>query len=248
MDFKNRTAVVTGAARGIGRDIAIKLAERGANVALIDLEIAGAEETAKECETHGIQAKAYKCDVSSFEDVDGVGKQVLSEFDAVDFLINNAGVVRDRLLLRMTPEDWNFVISVNLTGTFNCCKVLSPHMLKRRQGRIVNVASVIGIMGNAGQANYAASKAGIIGLTKTLAKEFASRGVTVNAVAPGFIDTAMTESLSADIRESMMKMIPLGRFGKGEDVANVALFLLSDMASYITGQVLNCDGGMIMAR
>jgi 3-oxoacyl-[acyl-carrier protein] reductase len=148
----------------------------------------------------------------------------------------------------MTPQDWDFVISINLTGAFNFCKLLAPQMLKRREGRIVNIASVIGQMGNAGQANYAASKAGIIGLTKALAKEFASRGVCVNAIAPGFISTAMTESLTEDVREKMKEMIPLGRFGTGGDVAAVAVFLLSDMASYITGQVLNCDGGMVMAR
>ncbi len=248
MDFTNKVALVTGGARGIGRDIALELGKRGANIALVDVEVARAEQTAGEIESQGVRAKVYECDVSSFEDVDRVGKQALEDFGFVDFLVNNAGIVRDRLLMRMTPEDWNAVLSVNLTGTFNFCKVLSPQMLKKRQGRIVNIASVIGLMGNAGQANYAASKAGIIGLTKTLAKEFAPRGITVNAIAPGFISTAMTETLSDEVRAKMMEMIPLGRFGTGGDVANVVLFLFSSMANYITGQVINCDGGMIMAR
>lgn len=248
MNFKGKTALVTGSARGIGRDIALKLAEGGAGIALVDLQIEEATRTAEEIESLGVRARAYPCDVSSFESVEKVCKQAVDDIGEIDFLVNNAGVVRDKLLMRMTPEDWNFVISVNLTGAFNFCKVLAPQMLKRREGRIVNIASVIGQMGNAGQANYAASKAGIIGMTKSLAKEFASRGVCVNAIAPGFISTAMTESLKDDVREKMMEMIPLGRFGTGGDVANVAVFLLSDMASYITGQVINCDGGMVMAR
>jgi len=248
VNFKGKTALVTGSARGIGRDIALKLAEGGAGIALVDLQIEEATRTAEEIESLGVRARAYPCDVSSFESVEKVCKQAVDDIGEIDFLVNNAGVVRDKLLMRMTPEDWNFVISVNLTGAFNFCKVLAPQMLKRREGRIVNIASVIGQMGNAGQANYAASKAGIIGMTKSLAKEFASRGVCVNAIAPGFISTAMTESLKDDVREKMMEMIPLGRFGTGGDVANVAVFLLSDMASYITGQVINCDGGMVMAR
>ncbi len=248
MDFSGRVALVTGAARGIGRDIALKLAERGASLAVVDLEVEGARQAAREIESRGVQAKAYICDVSSYEEVERVGKQALDDFGGVHLLVNNAGVVRDRLLLRMTPEDWHFVMSVNLTGAFNFCKILAPQMLKRREGRIVNITSVIGLMGNAGQANYAASKAGLIGLTKALAKEFASREVTVNAIAPGFISTPMTDALSEEVRARMLEWIPLGRFGKGEEVANVALFLLSDMASYITGQVFNCDGGMVMAR
>ncbi len=248
MEFSGKTALITGGARGIGRDIAFKLADHGANIAVIDLEVEAAEQTAGELESRGVKAGAYKCDVSSYEDVSAVGKQVMEDFEAVDFLVNNAGVVRDKLFMRMTPEDWNFVLSVNLTGTFNFCKVMSPPMLKRRSGRIVNIASVIGLMGNPGQANYSASKAGIIGLTKTLAKEFAARGIAVNAVAPGFISTAMTESLGEDMREKLMEMIPFKRFGQGEDVANIVFFLLSDLASYVTGQVLNCDGGMVMAH
>ena len=248
MEFSGKTALITGGARGIGRDIALKLADHGANIAVVDLEVEAARQTAGEIESRGVKAGAYKCDVASYDDVNAVGKQIMEDFEAVDFLVNNAGVTRDKLLMRMTPADWDFVLSVNLTGTFNFCKVMSPPMLKRRAGRIVNIASVIGLMGNPGQANYAASKAGIIGLTKTLAKEFAARGIAVNAVAPGFISTAMTETLSEDVREKLMEMIPFKRFGQGEDVANVVFFLLSDLASYVTGQVLNCDGGMVMAR
>jgi 3-oxoacyl-[acyl-carrier protein] reductase len=248
VNFSGKTALVTGSARGIGRDIALKLAGAGADLAVVDLKIDEANKTAGDIEALGVRAKAYECDVSSFTGVEGVCKQAVDDFGCVDFLVNNAGVVRDKLLMRMTPQDWDFVISINLNGAFNFCRLLAPTMLKRREGRIVNIASVIGQMGNAGQANYAASKAGIIGLTKALAKEFASRGICVNAIAPGFISTAMTESLKDDVREKMMEMIPLGRFGTGEDVADVAVFLLSDMASYITGQVINCDGGMVMAR
>jgi 3-oxoacyl-[acyl-carrier protein] reductase len=248
VEFTGKTALVTGGARGIGRAIALKLAESGANIAVVDLEIETARQTAAEIEARGSKAAAYKCNVASFQEVNDIGRSILQDFESVDFLVNNAGVVRDKLLMRMGPEDWDFVLSINLTGTFNFCKVMSPPMLKRRSGRIVNIASVIGLMGNAGQANYAASKAGIIGLTKALAKEFAPRGVAVNAVAPGFISTAMTEALSGEVREKLLEMIPFRRFGQGEDVANVVYFLLSDLASYVTGQVLNCDGGMIMAR
>jgi 3-oxoacyl-[acyl-carrier protein] reductase len=166
----------------------------------------------------------------------------------VDVLVNNAGITRDRLIMRMTSEDWDLVLKVNLTGAFNFCKVLGPQMLKQRSGSIVNIASVIGQMGNAGQVNYGASKAGLIGLTKSLAKEFAGRGVRVNAVAPGFIRTAMTDALKEEIQEQMRSTIPLGRFGEPSDVANVVLFLVSDLAAYVTGQVVNCDGGMVMAR
>jgi len=243
MDFKGRKAVVTGSARGIGKAIAGALVSCGAEVAVVDLEEEKARETASE-----LGARAYACDVSSFENAREVGGRILSDFGHVDFLVNNAGIVRDRLFLKMDPSDWNRVISVNLTGAFNFTKALAPSMLKRRTGRIVNIASVIGLMGNAGQANYAASKAGLIGFTKALAKEFAGRGVTVNAVAPGFIETAMTETLGEEVRKRMIELIPLKRFGTVEDVANVVLFLLSDSAGYITGQVINCDGGMVMAR
>jgi 3-oxoacyl-[acyl-carrier protein] reductase len=248
MELQNKTALVTGAARGIGKEIAVRLARHGADVALVDIEKEAVEETALQLEQLGVKAGAYHCDVSVFDDVGQIGGAVRDEFGHVDILVNNAGVTRDRLLMRMTPDDWNRTLSVNLTGAFNLSKVFSPPMLKRCAGSIVNITSVVGQMGNAGQANYAASKAGVIGLTKALAKEFAGRGVRVNAVAPGFIRTAMTETLNKDVQEKTMATIPLGRFGEPEDVANVVLFLVSDMAGYITGQVINCDGGLIMAR
>lgn len=247
MEFQGKNAVVTGAARGIGRDIAHALVSKGANVAVVDLNLDDASATAGEIARDTVTVRPYSCDVSSYDDAVATGKKILEEMGNIDFLINNAGIVRDKLLLRMTPEDWNSVLQVNLTGTFNFTKVFAPQMLKQRGGRIVNIASVIGLMGNAGQANYAASKAGIIGMTKSLAREFAPRGVTVNAVAPGFIETAMTESLSEEVRNKMIETIPMGRFGQTTDVADVVMFLLSKSASYVTGQVLNCDGGMVMA-
>lgn len=248
MGLKGKVALVTGAARGIGREIAVQLAGQGAGVAVVDVEKKQAGETAGRLENDGVRARAYECDVSDFEAVEALGQRVYDDFGRVDILVNNAGVTRDRLLVRLTPEDWHRVLSVNLTGAFNFSKVFSPGMLKRREGCIVNVASVVGQMGNAGQANYAASKAGLIGLTKSLAREFAGRGVRVNAVSPGFIDTAMTNVLSPEVREKMLATVPLGRFGETREVAHVVLFLVSDHASYLTGQVINCDGGMIMAR
>ena len=248
MDLSGKVALVTGGARGIGRSIAERLAGAGAGIAVVDVQRETAEEAARDIETDGGAARAYVCDVSSFDAVKELAVSVESDFGQVDFIVNNAGITRDRLLMRMTPDDWNAVLAVNLTGTFNFCKVFGPPMLKRREGGIVNIASVIGLMGNAGQANYAASKAGIIGLTKALAKEFAGRGVRVNAIAPGFIQTAMTDALAEEVQAKMKEAIPLGRLGNPEDVANIVLFLVSDLGSYVTGQVINCDGGMIMAR
>jgi 3-oxoacyl-[acyl-carrier protein] reductase len=248
LELNDKVALVTGGARGIGREIAGALAGAGANVAVVDVESEAAEAAARELAAAGVDARSYRCNVSAFEEVEGLGEAVLSDFGQVDILVNNAGITRDRLVMRMTSEDWNLVLGVNLSGAFNFCKVLSPQMLKRRTGNIVNIASVIGQMGNAGQANYAASKAGLIGLTKALAKEFAGRGVRVNAVAPGFIRTPMTDALKEDVRTQMMASIPLQRFGEPGDVANIILFLVSDLASYVTGQVINCDGGMVMAR
>lgn len=248
IELKDSVALVTGGAQGIGKEIANRLASSGAGIAVVDVQQEAAEQTAGELAGLGVQARAYACDVASFRAVSGLADAVTRDFGGVDILVNNAGITRDRLLMKMTTDDWNAVISVNLTGAFNFSKVFGTPMLKRRRGNIVNIASVIGQMGNPGQANYAASKGGIIGLTKALAKEFAGRGVRVNAVAPGFIRTSMTESLAPEIQDRMKEAIPLGRFGEPGDVANIVLFLVSDLGGYITGQVINCDGGMIMAR
>jgi 3-oxoacyl-[acyl-carrier protein] reductase len=238
--------VVTGASRGIGKEIALQLARRGADVALTSRRQEDVDLAAAEIEALGVRARAYACDVCVREDVGALAAAVVEDLGTPDFLVNNAGIVIDKLLLRMKPEDWDRVISTNLTGVFNTTKAFAPHFLRKRGGRIVNISSVIGITGNAGQASYAASKAGIIGFTKSLAHEFATRGITVNAVAPGYVATVMTDGLDAETKAKLLSMIPMGRFGKVEDVANVVIFLLSNMADYVTGQVINCDGGMVM--
>ncbi len=248
MDFAGKTALVTGGARGIGHAIASGLGKHGAAIAVVDLDLDSATAGAESLGAQGIAAKPFACNVADFEAVKSLGEAVASEFDTIDILVNNAGIARDRLLLRMTPDDWAAVLNVNLTGAFNACKVFGPPMLKRREGSVINIASVVGQMGNVGQANYSASKAGLIGLTKSLAKEFAARSVRVNAIAPGFIRTAMTDELPDEVKQQMQSTIPMVRFGEPEDVANIAVFLASDLASYVTGQVINCDGGMIMAR
>lgn len=244
MNLAGKTAVVTGAARGIGREIAERLAGAGASIAMVDVVEATVVQAASELKN----ARGYACDVSSFEQVAAVGERILADFGRVDVLVNNAGITRDKLFLRMSPDDWNQVLAVNLTGAFNFSKALAPAMLKQRGGCMINIASVVGQIGNAGQANYAASKAGLIGLTKSLAKEFAARGVRVNAVAPGFIRTAMTDALPEEVQNQMKQAIPLGRLGEPADVAGVVLFLASDLAEYVTGQVVNCDGGLVTAR
>ncbi len=242
-----KTAVVTGAGQGIGRDIAVLLAEHGADVAAVDVNEAGAAETASLVRAKGRDAAPFRCDVGSASDVERCVREILAWKADVHFLVNNAGIARDNLLLRMSEAEWESVLRVNLTGTFNLTKALSRPMIKNRFGRIVNISSVIGVFGNAGQANYAASKAGVIGFTKSVAKELAGRNVLVNAVAPGFIETAMTAALPEERREWMRQQIPLARFGTGRDVASVVLFLLSDLGSYVTGQVVHCDGGMVMS-
>lgn len=247
MHLDGKTALVTGASRGIGRAIAIRLASEGAAVAINYAGNAKAAEEVKSIiEAAGGKAMLVQADVSSAESVDAMIKEVVEAFGGIDILVNNAGITRDGLLMRMKEEDWDAVINTNLKGVFYCTKAVSKLMMKKRAGRIVNMASVVGLTGNAGQANYAAAKAGVIGFSKTMAKELASRGITVNMVAPGYIDTDMTAVLSESVRETMVSGIPLGRAGTPEDVANAVLFLVSDDASYITGQVINVDGGMVM--
>ena len=247
MHLTGKTAIVTGGSRGIGRAIALCLAEEGANVAVIYAgNTAAAEETQKAIAEKGGQAIAIQCDVANEDAVTAMMKQVKEQFGSIDILVNNAGITRDGLLMRMKTSDWQAVLDTNLTGTFFCTKAVTKIMMKQRSGAIVNLTSVVGLMGNAGQANYAAAKSGIIGFTKSVAKELASRGIRVNAVAPGCIDTDMTAVLSDAVKDEMLKTIPLGRVAQPEEVAKAVLFLVSDCASYITGQVLNVDGGMVM--
>ena len=243
--LEGKTAIVTGGARGIGRAISVKLASEGANVVICDLVInEAAEETIKLIEEQGVKAAAFPANVTVAEDCENLFKQATEQFGQVDILVNNAGVTRDNLIMRMKEEDFDLVISTNLKGTYNMMKAATRPMMKARYGRIVNISSVVGIYGNAGQVNYSASKAGVIGMTKSLAKELGSRGLTVNAVAPGVIETDMTKVLSDDLKAEMVKNSALGRPGQPEDVAKVVAFLASDEAEYVTGQVIECAGGM----
>jgi 3-oxoacyl-[acyl-carrier protein] reductase len=245
MDLKGKVSIVTGGAQGIGRAIALKLAAHGSSVAVVDVNLEQATQTAQEIKALGVEALARRVDVSDHAAVGAAVKEIVGALGRVDVLVNNAGVTRDGLLLRMKPEDFDLVLAINLKGTFNFTAAVLPTLLKQRAGRIVNVASVMGLVGNAGQANYSASKAGVIGFTRSTAKEVASRGITVNAVAPGFIETAMTQKLPEGARAEILKRIPLGTVGLPEDVANGVLFLASDLARYVTGHVLVIDGGMI---
>jgi len=245
--LKGKTAVITGASRGIGRAIALNMAKNGANVAII---FAGNRQSAsdvkKEAESFGIKAKIYKCNVADFGESKAVCEKIIEDFGAVDILINNAGIVKDNLLLRMSETDFDSVINVNLKGAFNSIKHLSRYIMKSAAGRIINISSVSGMMGNPGQANYSAAKAGMIGLTKTVAKEFAGKNVTCNAIAPGFIETDMTAALPQSVIEYANTAIPLKRMGNAEEIASVAVFLASGMSSYITGEVIRVDGGLCM--
>jgi len=247
MSLQGRVAIVTGAAQGIGRAIAETLAQAGADIVVGDIDPGRSLETVNAVEKLGRRALNVKVNVAEADDTKAMVEQVLKVWGKVDILVNNAGITRDGLLLRMKEEDWNLVLQVNLNGTFNCTKAVLQAMTKQRYGRIVNIASIVGVMGNAGQANYAASKAAVIGFTKTVGREYASRNVTVNAVAPGFIDTAMTHGLPAEVKEALQKQIPLGRLGTPADIAAAVRFLVSEDAAYITGHVLHVNGGMLMA-
>lgn len=240
-----KTALITGGAKGIGRAIALKIAEAHGNVALVYRgSEKQAEETKNELLAMGVKALSYQCDVSDFKATKEMVAQVIKDFGSLDILINNAGITRDKLLIAMKEEDFDTVIATNLKGAFNMTKHAGSYFLKQRKGRIINISSVSGLMGNVGQCNYAAAKAGLIGLTKSTAKEMAVRGVTCNAIAPGFIDTDMTKDLKLEIRDEIIKLIPLKRLGQAEDIANLCVYLSSDLSDYITGEVIKVDGGL----
>ena len=246
MILKDKVSIVTGGARGIGKAIAMAFAGEGSDIAICDVNESALLEAKKDIEeASGRQVLTDKVDVTSADSVQKFTQKILDKFSKIDILINNAGITRDGLLVRMSEVDWDAVLSVNLKGTFNCTKVVAKSMMKQRAGKIVNIASIIGIVGNGGQSNYAASKGGVIAFTKSIAKELGSRGVNVNAIAPGFIETAMTAKLSEDVKGAIMKQVPLGKWGSASDVANLALFLVSDSSKYITGQVIQVDGGMV---
>lgn len=241
-----QTAIVTGGGRGIGKAISIALAKKGVNVVVVGTNFDIASQTAEELLGLGVKSIALKADVSQADDVKNIFEKTLSEFGKVEILVNNAGITRDSLLIRMRDEDWDSVLNVNLKGTFLCTREAVKIMIKQKYGRIINISSIVAFMGNPGQANYCASKAGIAGMTKTIAKEYANRGITVNAIAPGFITTAMTEKIPENIKNEMLKAIPMNRFGSTEDIANGVVFFASPDAGYITGQLLHINGGMYM--
>ena len=247
MHLKDKIAIVTGGSRGIGKEICLKFASLGANLVINYIgDKTQAEDTKAECEKLGAKVALSEGDVSKMADCEKLFQTAVDTFGRVDILVNNAGITRDNLLMRMSEEEFDAVIAVNLKGTFNCMKQAARPMMKQKYGKIINMASVVGVTGNAGQVNYAASKAGVIGMTKSMAKELANRGVTVNAIAPGFIRTAMTDVLSDDVKAEITRVIPMGVMGETEDVANLAAFMASDASRYITGQVINVDGGMVM--
>jgi len=246
MRLDSKVALVTGSGRGIGREIALLLAKEGCDIVIWDVNPADAEKTAKDIEVLGRKSLYDQVDVTDFAKVEEAMNKILDKFGKIDILVNNAGITKDNLLLRMSQAEWDAVINVNLKGTFNCTKAVAKPLIKQRSGKIINIASIIGIIGNAGQANYSASKAGIIALTKSAAKELAGRNINVNAIAPGFIQTDMTAKLSEELKAKMLGNIPLGKLGLPADVANVCLFLASSEADYITGQTIVVDGGMVM--
>ncbi|MFW6139139.1 MAG: 3-oxoacyl-[acyl-carrier-protein] reductase [Spirochaetota bacterium] len=246
MDLTEKVCVVTGGARGIGREIASVFARNGADIAVCDINQEVLDQAVSDLKNYNTHAEGYLADVSDYNDAEQMIKKAIDNFGRIDILVNNAGITRDNLLIRMSEEDFDKVISINLKGAFNCTKAVARSMMKRRSGRIINIASVVGLTGNAGQINYASSKAGLVGMTKSAAKELASRNITVNAVAPGFIETEMTRKLPEDARIRMLESVPMKRPGKPHDVANAVLFFASAYSSYITGQVLIVDGGMVM--
>lgn len=247
MRFEGKTVLVTGASRGIGKAVALAFAKEGANVVV---NYAGstdkANEVVEQIKSLGREAITYQCNVSDSEAVSAMIKDTIAKFGRIDILVNNAGITRDNLLMRMKEDEWDSVIDTNLKGVFLCTKAVTRQMMKQRSGRIINMASIVGVIGNPGQANYVAAKAGVIGMTKSTARELASRGITVNAIAPGFITTDMTDQLTDEQKEAMLQQIPLAKFGQASDIASTALFLASDDANYITGQTINVDGGMVM--
>ena len=246
MELQNKVALITGGAQGIGKTISEELVQNGAHVVLGDVNLEGAQATAEAINNNGGSASAVKVDVSNPAEVKQVFDSILKDKKPIDIMINNAGITRDGLMIRMKEADWDRVLNINLKGTFLCSQQAAKQMMKQKSGVIVNIASIVGVIGNFGQANYSASKAGVIGLTKTLAREVASRGIRVNAVAPGFIDTEMTRVLDESVRQSLIEQIPLAKLGLPEDVARCVAFLVSDRSSYITGQVINVNGGMLM--
>ena len=246
MELQNKVALITGGAQGIGKTISEELVQNGAHVVLGDVNLEGAQATAEAINNNGGSASAVKIDVSNPAEVKQVFDSILKDKKPIDIMINNAGITRDGLMIRMKEADWDRVLNINLKGTFLCSQQAAKQMMKQKSGAIVNIASIVGVMGNFGQANYSASKAGVIGLTKTLAREVASRGIRVNAVAPGFIDTEMTRILDESVRQKLIEQIPMAKLGLAEDVANCVAFLVSDRSSYITGQVINVNGGMLM--
>ncbi|MCF6464633.1 3-oxoacyl-[acyl-carrier-protein] reductase [Clostridium sp. Cult2] len=247
MSLVGKNALVTGASRGIGKEIALELSKHGVNVAISYINNKEkAQEVVDGIKKNGINGMAIKADISKEEDVANMVEIINAEWGPIDILVNNAGITKDNLLIRMKTEEWDDVIGTNLKGTYLCTKYVVRGMMKKRYGKIINIASVVGITGNFGQGNYSASKAGVIGFTKSMAKELASRGINVNAVAPGFIETDMTEILKKDIKDSLVKSIPMGRIGTPKDIANIVVFLASEKSDYITGQIINVDGGMVM--
>jgi len=246
MRLEGKVALVTGGGRGIGREIALLFAKEGSDIVIWDVNLTDAQKTCQDIQTLGRKTSAEQVDVTDYTKVEEALNKILDKFGKIDILVNNAGITKDNLLLRMSEPEWDAVINVNLKGSFNCTKAVSRSLIKQRSGKIINIASIIGIIGNAGQANYSASKAGIIALTKTAAKELAARNINVNAVAPGFIQTEMTARLPEELKEKMLSNIPLGKLGLPNDVANVCLFLASNEADYITGQTIVVDGGMVM--